>query len=1198
MATLKWLSLVALCALCACLNPTREPDCLVDGTCECKLKADCRPGFECVNGTCFEVVDAGLPGELGWPCTQNSECLFGPCLPTGPGNGRVCSAVCAVDGGVGCDKGWDCKQAPVGQQGFLCAPPIRVQCLACAQDSDCNAIGDRCTRIGDGTFCTTDCSLTGQCPLGSVCRSVSADAGSLRQCIPQSNTCECSAVSAGLTRACKRTNPRATCFGVETCQPNGAWNGCDAREASVEVCDGIDNDCDGLTDQPDPDLITTGLAGYPNCRKGLTCNGLWSCQGQGDAGFAFSCSAPDPKAELCNGADDDCNGQIDDGLIDAMGTYFSPRACGTCATDCFKVLDNLAEDGGVVIDGAATCDVRGGQRECVPRLCAKGSYLTPPGAPQVCERAVSSQCRPCTTSGDCRVPGDECVNVGTDPDTFCAQSCETTSVMEGCTGRVGEQGCCPTGNTCQSVNARKLCVPNGNSCQCNTAHAGFTRSCFVTAGAATCIGNQTCSPLGAYGVCDTSLTSLEFCDGRDNDCDTTIDEGFINTRGSGTYDTDAHCGACNNNCGARWSPTIQHAIGGCSITAPPPKCVIASCTTERVGGGAICRTDSECTGGAVCHPTYRQCTRACTTTANCRGGEQCTNNFCTRTCTTASDCTASFGPNAICTNGSCGITYQFVNADLDETNGCECASNPAVTDEPERFTTYPTAGLPYVDRDCDQVDGVAARSLFVWAQSPSSLGTRAAPFRTIAEAITAFRPATHTSILVAQGTYAEQVVLTNGVQLHGGYSADFTRRDIILFPTFLEASEPTGAQPRGTVNAEGLSALTVLSGFTIRGYDVNTRPTAGVAAKNSYAIYVRDSAGLVIQNNHVVGGRGGDGSPAQPGQAGANGAAGQSGVPARECNSPDCTGETQAGGAAGVNATCTAQGQPGAGTDLSLDPQAYNGGGLNGTGGSNAIYRHSDASQTAFCKYDCTVPGEGLAGGAAQNGTDGTALGMGQGCATSRGSISGNDWVTSVATTGSNGAPGRGGGGGGGGGCVRNSNPNTCTIGRRVGDLGGTGGGGGAGGCGGSAGLAAAGGGASFGIFVIGTAPAIDGNLVDFGFGGFGGNGGAGGYGGLGGQGGRGGVNTSVAWCAGQGGPGGRGGNGGAGSGGGGGCGGSVFGIAGQGIAAQAYPGRNTFPLPPVLSVGAGGVGGASPAGPAFKGGDGMPGILFSVESF
>jgi hypothetical protein len=398
----------------------------------------------------------------------------------------------------------------------------------------------------------------------------------------------------------------------------------------------------------------------------------------------------------------------------------------------------------------------------------------------------------------------------------------------------------------------------------------------------------------------------------------------------------------------------------------------------------------------------------------------------------------------------------------------------------------------------------------------------------------------------------------------------------------------------------------VLAGFGIRGYDVISSPppvgdVTAAPTRNSYAVYVKDSPGLVIQNNHILGGQGGDAASGTPGAAGSNGTDGSDGVQARECSSKDCTGETQPGGTAGTNAGCptATQGNPGAGSNPLLDPQAYStGANGNGLGGFAAFYAHGlNAGQEALCKYDCNVPGsDPMVGGAAQRGADGAAGTPGAACNDPVGRFDGLDWTTAVGTAGSLGTPGRGGGGGGAGGWVRNT-IDTCTIGRLVGDLGGTGGGGGAGGCGGTQGKGARGGGGSFAIFIIGALPSVDGNLIDLGFGGAGGFGGVGGYGGLGGQGGRGGATNTTAWCAGQGGPGGRGGNGGAGSGGGGGCGGSVFGIAGPSIGGANYDGRNSFAALPMNAAGQGGVGGPSPAGSSFKGGDGVSGVIAPVQS-
>jgi len=112
--------------------------------------------------------------------------------------------------------------------------------------------------------------------------------------------------------------------GVETCSA-GNWGGdtCTAGQVGTEICDNVDNDCDGTADEgnvcagPCDNFTATPTA----CGTGeCAASGMTTCTVVGgEAIFGNTCAPGDPSDEVCDDADNDCDGAIDEGNVCGPG---------------------------------------------------------------------------------------------------------------------------------------------------------------------------------------------------------------------------------------------------------------------------------------------------------------------------------------------------------------------------------------------------------------------------------------------------------------------------------------------------------------------------------------------------------------------------------------------------------------------------------------------------------------------------------------------------------------------------------------------------------------------------------------------------------------------------------------------------------------------------------------------------------------
>jgi hypothetical protein len=265
--------------------------------------------------------------------------------------------------------------------------------------------------------------------------------------------------------------------------------------------------------------------------------------------------------ELCDGRDNDCDGVVDDGFIDAMGRYSGFENCGACGLDCREVFPSAAQ---------SACVAEGDGMRCAILECPEDSLLTA-GA---CVPNTRTDCLPCSGDEDCG-PGALCL-----PDVRDELHCLTPCV---------DRTDCDFGFSCQThasaPNGGAVCTPRTGSCSCSSGLEGAELACLLRSpNGDACVGAQQCEEAGLT-ECLASLD--EVCNAADEDCDGRVDEGFADAQGR--YLTDVHCGGCDVPC----VPNGPHTLASCVLASAAASCE-RRCEPGFVDADGLAATGCEC----------------------------------------------------------------------------------------------------------------------------------------------------------------------------------------------------------------------------------------------------------------------------------------------------------------------------------------------------------------------------------------------------------------------------------------------------------------------------------------------------------------------------------------------------------------------------------------------------------------------------
>ncbi|MCK6573893.1 hypothetical protein L6V77_22680 [Myxococcota bacterium] len=358
-------------------------------------------------------------------------------------------------------------------------------------------------------------------------------------------------------RACRLPNAAATCrdgacvvaqcLGANVDVDGKPSNGCECAPSGQEAgqCDYLDNDCDGAVDEDiftDVDPENCGACGrtcaFPQatsiCVEGECAvtgceDGFHDFDGDPLNGCEAACTISEGGAELCDYRDNDCDGVVDE---DHLPLDENVRHCGTCGNDCRRFANGSF---GCSSGHCVVLNCEPGFRDLDGEVSTGCEYACLPtnGGVEACDAA----------DNDCDGLVDEDFDLGTDLDHCgaCGAACATPNATPVCRdGRCRIERCDPgwvdadssavDGCEAPCEGSTELCNGVDDDCDgdIDEPYPEVGEPCTSGIGACRAPGRFICSPDGAGVRCGaTPLPPAdETCNGVDDDCNGTVDEGF------------------------------------------------------------------------------------------------------------------------------------------------------------------------------------------------------------------------------------------------------------------------------------------------------------------------------------------------------------------------------------------------------------------------------------------------------------------------------------------------------------------------------------------------------------------------------------------------------------------------------------------------------------------------------------------------